>query len=73
MKIQINFSGFESVSTDSEQMLVGGFSGSFSFGTIATNASSVGSNNCLGGNCSDFCGTVSNQCNVKCNNYAGCG
>jgi hypothetical protein len=69
MKKKINIDNFEPVSSATEQGLVGGFSASFSTHSKSSASASGGSNNCLGGNCSDLCGTWSN---VQCNTVQGC-
>ena len=69
MKISIDLSQFESISESSEQILVGGFSATFSVGAAAFTGD-TGDNNCSGGNCKIGCG---NGQNINCNTVAGCG
>jgi len=69
VKFKIDINAFESISTVSEQKLVGGFSGSFSANSDAQTLDQDQSNNCLGGNCVLGCGTYQN---FGCNNIVGC-
>lgn len=62
-----NISDFESVSENSENKLIGGFSSSLKGGIHNLEALS---NNCDGGNCATRCGSGQN---ISCNAVAGCG
>ena len=73
VKFKIDINAFESISTVSEQKLVGGFSGSFSANSDAQTLEQDQSNNCLGGNCADGCGVNGPFPNIGCNSYSGCG
>ncbi|WP_452225609.1 hypothetical protein [Lacinutrix chionoecetis] len=63
-------STFESVSENSENKLVGGFSLSQS---SSMNFDFSTTNNCMGGNCSTDCGSGPIGQNVQCNVAQGCG
>ncbi len=69
LSMEFNFSNFESLSENSEQKLVGGFSPSVSLGVTASDLTG-GSNNCEGGNCIAGCGKGQN---TGCNVVSGCG
>ncbi|WP_452225614.1 hypothetical protein [Lacinutrix chionoecetis] len=62
-----DISNFESISENSENKLIGGFSVSFTGGV---NSLETISNNCEGGNCATRCGSGQN---IGCNDVAGCG
>ncbi|MDP1814041.1 MAG: hypothetical protein Q8K92_06290 [Leadbetterella sp.] len=70
MQITFNLNDFESISETSENQLVGGFSASLSFNP-AMSFGDDNSNNCLGGNCVDGCGSGQNV--RGCNTVSGCG
>lgn len=68
MKVKFEKIAFESLSSISQNVLVGGFSNSV--GTNTTEEPGGGaSNNCLGGNCTANCGAWQN---VRCNTQSGC-
>lgn len=67
INMSFNVSNFESLSENSENKLVGGFSASIS-GT-GDSIDSI-SNNCDGGNCAVRCGSGQN---IACNAAVGCG
>ena len=60
-KIKFDLANFESLSEDSSNQLVGGFSASVS---LTLDSASFETNNCNGGNCVDGCGATNNGCNV---------
>ncbi len=66
VKMRFDISNFESVTEDSENRLVGGFSASVS-GTFQDPVQQT-TNNCLGANCVSGCGDGQNV-----NGVAGCG
>jgi len=69
VKITVDLTQFESISSTSGERLIGGFSASFT--TIPGGAvADVGSNNCQGGNCAIGCGGGQN---FQCNTAVGCG
>lgn len=66
IKVIFEIKNFESLSENSENKLVGGFSHTISGGG---NSSGTISNNCQGGNCVEGCGSGQN---VQCNQTIGC-
>ncbi|WP_344852412.1 hypothetical protein [Pedobacter jeongneungensis] len=59
---------FESISETGANSIIGGFSLSF-FTNSEESGSDGTTNNCIGGNCLDICGSGQN---IKCNTVAGC-
>lgn len=66
---QFDANAYDTVITSNQNILIGGFSMSFS--NVDDQDSDGGTaNNCLGGNCTANCGAFQN---LGCNKYAGCG
>jgi hypothetical protein len=66
-KVTITLDDFERVSSSQGNVLVGGFSLSYTAPSIETNFA-FADNNCKGGNCTQGCGG-----NTGCNTVDGCG
>lgn len=68
MKLEIDITIFDSLSSDCQNVLRGGYSSSYT-SMKDDELDSGEANNCLGGNCTSLCGAFQN---LGCNKYAGC-